>query len=304
MSYATLANLVSHMRQTLQQGGLALTDDLRLDAANLAILTHGRAAMELKPMVNIAALALSMDRLTVYRLDESAIEQVEATDIRSTPPTAPRLLRDAFLLESRLPAHLTPGIHSIAGYRIGQDWWLISAGHPDGMYVHRWRPAWGEGDIESTVPQELDRRFVEERLEGEYLQVGQASARFVVTFAILLECENTPVEQTLSRETAPRPAAGRGAPNRRNRPDLHWSIRSITIPQARRPSAPAREAGGQKETDGLRQEPRTVRGFMRRQPHGPRNELRKWVYIDSFERRQWVSTVPTRINVRGSGHES
>ena len=41
-----------------------------------------------------------------------------------------------------------------------------------------------------------------------------------------------------------------------------------------------------------------VRGHLKRQPYGPAQSLRRWVYVESYEARRWIAPRPLRLVVR------
>src|SRR5690606_36082905 len=125
------------------------TGEVRVRAAALAVQAVGNAAMEEPAWINIAALALSMPRLIVHRLTADAAQPVRSTELRALPGEPPRLLRGAWIVESRRPEkHALFGqTASLGGYWLDECLYLIGLDHPDGIRVERVLPRWEESDL-------------------------------------------------------------------------------------------------------------------------------------------------------------
>lgn len=270
------------------------TGDLRVDAGVLAALVYGGDILHCPSLVNLAALSLAMERLIVHEIAPEVCEQVHFTDVRTLPPDPSRLLRRPFILEVKSPASeaLFADVVGLAGYQIGNDWWLVAIRYPDGIMVMQWAPVWGTGeDIPDGLVLTADALV--ENVQG-WEEAGAQSARFAVVLGLLMDAEGTPVDSYDTRE------AGRMLPRRvageRPRYEPAWTVRYLRIP----PEIIARhrsfEVGG--EHGDLTATQSTVRGHLKRQPYGPRNAERKWVYVSAYEARRWVAPKPQIVRVR------
>lgn len=88
---------LSTVLETLVEYDIPRTGDLRYDAAQLALTSFPYAPPS---MVNVAALALSMERLAVHELSGGAIKLVHSADLRSIPEKPPNLMQHPWLIES------------------------------------------------------------------------------------------------------------------------------------------------------------------------------------------------------------
>src|SRR5690606_10784391 len=137
--------------------------------------------------------ALSMDRLVVHRLSAGATRTVHETDLHTLPGEPPRLLRRAWIVESRRPETepLFGSTASLAGYLLDGTIYLIGVQYPDGIMVSRWRPDWAERDLDTTVTPDEDSPLIDD-VDAHHEWARQA-ARFAVILGLLLEAEGSPV---------------------------------------------------------------------------------------------------------------
>lgn len=302
VSWISIVDVVQRMWP--RRDSVPPVEDIRIRAAVLAGNVIGPRTVAAQPsLINLAALTLSMDRLVVYRLTADAAEQVRSTELRSMPGRPPRLLRRPFIIESRRPERfsLFGETASLAGYELGGRLFLIGFEYPDGVHVEPVRISWEERDIEATT---VASPYVETDIR-EHRAWAERAAEWIVTLGALLEAEGTPIlaedwggaEDQQRRHGSPR---GRGHGN-----EAGWLIRRVSLtPQAahRVQSRVGEESAGPAEDVGLQREGLVlgetwVRGHLRRQPYGPGRELRKWVYIEGYEARRWMSARPLRIDV-------
>jgi hypothetical protein len=232
-----------------------------------------------------------MRRLTRHELTADAIELVHATDLHTLPSEPPRLLRSAWLLESRRPERraLFGDTASLGGYPLEGAIYLVGVGYPDGAAVARWQPRWIGGELlEQTV--ELDSSPLIDDVDRHHAWARQA-ARFAVVFSLLLESVSTPL-------SVEEPLRTRRQKKAHNMPPP-WVVRRVHLsaPGIMRRSEPVE--GAQKTSAiGDRQAlPVQVRGHLKRQPYGPGGTLRRWIYVSSYEARRWVAPRPARIIV-------
>ena len=283
--------------------------DVRQRAVLVAVQKFGVEFVREQPTyINVATLAtlavLMSDRLRVHELRAPVPQTIAETDLHELPSEPPALMRSPFLLEVRDPSKesIFDGpvawpewrhTASLGGYELNGRWYLIGFGWPDGAVVSTWTPRWGtsldDAQLTTSVMGDLDG--------GGYYDWGQDAVRTVVVLGLLLEAEHTPLAWS---DDAPRPFSR--TVNGQHQPARPWSVRRIWLDgEARRHGTSA--APGSSAVEGRAAQVVPVRGHLRRQPHGPGNTLRKWVYVTGFEARRWVAPRPLRVVVgqRGKG---
>jgi hypothetical protein len=290
MSWQSLSDTVTRLHAVRPAGGV---DDFRTAAATMAANAYAIERLNAAPaLINCAGLALAMPRLTRHELTADAIELVHATDMHALPAEPPRLLRGAWLIESRRPERhcLFGDTASLGGYTLDGAMYLIGIGYPDGAVVARWQPHWTGEDLDASVTPDTASPLIDD-VEHHTAWARQA-ARFAVVFALLLESVSTPllVEEPPRARRAGTTQHGSTAP---------WVVRRVHL---RAPAAAQRLQPGDGTTAapsaGDRQAQAVeVRGHLKRQPYGPGGTLRKWVYVASYEARRWVAPRPVTIVV-------
>lgn len=78
-----------------------------------------------------------------------------------------------------------------------------------------------------------------------------------------------------------------------------WIVRRVSLSQAHARYLASRTEGssGEQPKDGLKPVETLVRGHLKRQPYGPGRSERKWIYVQEYEARRWVSARPVRVDV-------
>ena len=267
-------------------------------SAMLAVHVYGNEMLRNYHMVWTAGLALAQDRLTVHQLDNATVVQVNETEVRSLPPAPPRFMASGFCIETGdLNTPLFADVVCLGGYRIGDTYSFILYQRNERCSLGYWSPRWGEGEIEEGYVEE-DLPFLYVDVNEQFRSLIIQAARFVITLGLLLEAENTPMQQREEREVAGFP---RKHPMPKNRNPYVWSIRKLNLKPSPVPADPAGDAPEEPLSEpprmGLSKEKRLIRGFLRRQVYGPGRALRKWVYVSAFEGTRWVSERPLRVNV-------
>src|SRR5690606_22972485 len=126
VSWHAISDIVQ--RLMTNQRSIPGDGDLRVRAGHLAVKAFGLEQVLAQPaLVNIAALALSIDRLVVHRLTADAAEQVRATELRAIPGEPPAIMRRPFIIESRRPERhpLFGQTAALAGYELDGRLYLI-----------------------------------------------------------------------------------------------------------------------------------------------------------------------------------
>jgi len=232
-----------------------------------------------------------------------AAEQVRATELRSIPGEPPGLLRRPFIIESRRPEKFTlfGRTAALAGYPMDDKLYLVGFDYPDGARVEPVRIDWREQDIEATT---IESPLVQGDIAAHRAWAVQA-AEWIVTLGALLEAEGTPLLAEDWLEGPDRQRQHRGQRGTSRGAGNSWLIRRVSLTQeaVRRVQSRAEAATTELHAatpvrrEGLILRETWVRGHLRRQPYGPGRELRKWVYIEGYEARRWMSARPLRIDV-------
>lgn len=287
MPWTSISGFVS----AFQAAGAPSGPDLRDRAAELAFSTFGQRALELPGLVNLAALSLSLPRLEVHVLSPGAIHAVHGTDLHGLPGQSPGLLRHAWILETKRPERerLFGQVASLAAYAIGEHVFLVGLGYPDGFFMARWTPAWGERDLE--IPED-ESPLIEDR-DG-HREFAREAARFAVILGLLLEARGTPL--SLAREATER-IEGPAVTGPR-RPGAEWLIRRISISEEYQRASQVRASRGVAAgRSGLLETEVPVRGHVKRQRYGPGRSEVRWIYVDGYEARRWIAPKPLRVLV-------
>lgn len=291
MTWSSLSNIVRKLQGF--EGLVPPDPPFRERAAALAVAAYGLPTVtDLPALVNCAGLALSMPRLTVHRVSSGVSRTVAETDLHSLPGEPPRLLRGSWLLESRRPEEpLFGDTACLGGYELEGSVYLVGLGYPDGARVARWTPRWRDEDLDAGVVRDESPLIDDVDAHREW---AREAARYAVVLGLLLEAEGSPVAMDDELE-------GRGA--RRLRPAGtgrgEWVIRRVYLgrltPSGRRaPDTP----GEASDLSGRLAAQVPVRGHVKRQRHGPGGADRKWIYVEGYEARRWVSPRPLRVEVK------
>ncbi|OGG48428.1 MAG: hypothetical protein A3F84_14680 [Candidatus Handelsmanbacteria bacterium RIFCSPLOWO2_12_FULL_64_10] len=279
--------------------------DFRAAAGALAASAYGFEVVAEQPsLINVAALALVMRRLIVHRVTPGAIRTVDETDLHTLPGEPPRLLCGPWVLESRHPDRGEPLVENcpaLAGYPLEGAIYLIGFGWPDGGYVARWVPRWGEDDIDTSV-QPDDSPLVSD--VDAHQAWAKEVARFTLILGLLLDAEGTPVEVEdriseaggKKRRGRPRPTRRDAGPGESPGPGA-WVERRVSLsrPRQARAHIPPSERGSL--PPGRAPATVEVRGHLKRQPYGPGRRERRWVYVKAYEARRWIAPRPLQVVV-------
>lgn len=299
MSWRHLSSFVRDLRDTSRRLGIkAPVYDLRTAALDVAVGRHGAELVRGLPVVmNLAALAITLDPLLVHEIRGDVPELVDATDLHALPGEAPRLLRRPFLLEVRHPdrgERLFGDTVGLGGYELGGAILIVGLTYPDGIVMARWTPTWSGEEIEASVA--VDRSPLIDGVDaGTHQAWAIDAARFVTVFGLLLDAAGTPVRlvDDVEREKAPR------GQSRKVKPPPAWITRYVSLsPSPWGASGGAVEASGEASAPtGKEATVRPVRGHLKRQRHGPGNAERRWMWIESYEARRWVAPCARRVVV-------
>lgn len=275
---------------------VASRPDVSLARAELAVRTWGEElALRQAALVNVAALALAAARrVTVHQVRPAAAALAHATDLHSLPAEPPRLLRSAWVVEARRPETgeaLWADTVGLGGYPDGEGGiWLVGLLWPDGIRVARWRPKWVGGELEAGTAQERSPLVGDHEAQEEWVR---EAARFALVLGLLLDAAAAPLRIDDERELPPRRGGGRRAGDA-----PEWTTRHVYLDDRARQARAAGAGAAPSEVVGGRiVEAVPVRGHLKRQRHGPGNAEVRWIYVEGYEARRWLSPRPARVVV-------
>lgn len=298
MSWRPLSAFVRDLHTTAHRLGRIHPIDVREAAAQVATELHGvQVLAELPELVNVAALALSLEQLVVHELRPEIPPLVDATDLHSLPDEPPRLLRRAFILESRWQRGevLFGDTASLGGYALDGVVYLVGLGAAGWARVARWTPHWIGEEIAAGVELETSPLVDDAEAHGGWTR---EAARFVVVLGLLLDAEGSPTRIT---DESDRPKAAPGQ-SKKTKPPPAWVTRTVDLrpPEGTNPDAGAGREGAASPAERAAVQAE-VRGHLKRQPFGPGGKLRRWQWVAGYEARRWVAPRPHRVVVTAPG---
>lgn len=301
MTWLPLSSWVLEARATLRSGRVPLSEighSSRLVLAATAIFTWGeQRAREHPAVVNVAGLGFSMlDRLVLHRWTRDAADMVHATDLHSLPDEPPRLLRQPWLVETPHPERgqaLFGTTVCLGGYYLDDDpscWWLIGLQWPDGITVAQWHPHWTGEEIAEGIPYDTSPLIDDVTGHREW---GIEAARFAVVAGLLLDAASSPIRtESADGSRAAQKRAARAVDQE------SWAVKRVVLAGPPITSSNSGSGGEAVGADGRSAVDAAVRGHLKRQRHGPRGELRRWIWVEGYQARRWVSAKPLRVDVR------
>lgn len=271
--------------------------DIRARGGLLAQKTFGTTAIVNQPeLINFGTLALMQPRMTVYELSAGATRLVHSTDLHTLPGEPPRLLRTAWIIESRVPERepLFGDTVSLAGYALDDSIFLIGLRYPDGAMVSRWRPVWAEKDLEAGITLDTSPLIDDADAHQEWTR---EAARFALVFGLLLDAERAPV-------TLREPKGKSGSKVARTSiGEYGWMVQRVILQRQRTAPGTTPQTAAMAERrlrDDLAPTTVPVTGHIKRQPYGPGRSQRKWIYVEGYEARRWIAPRPLRVVVTSS----
>ena len=254
---------------------------------------------------NMCALAWATHtQIMVHSLQTGAINAVHETDVHELPDAAPSLFSGPFVIEARKDTGILCGesITGIGGYYTpsSDQWILFVIDANGGANVYPWKPAWGAGELTAGVIISRAKTLGTEKQIEEMRHDIQYIMRFLITFALLLDAEGTPLDREDLAENKRKikksvsmitHASHTQSPS--DDSDLRWIYRYISLTQqaqreAREPLATPSPTDAQTPAArGLVPAVVQCRGHLRQQPHGAGRKLRKTVYIRAHSTRRW-----------------
>lgn len=272
------------------------TDAFNVLSARLGNITHTefmrRAAWDMDARLTLEQVVLAMALkpvVSVFEIKREAAKLINNTQVNYVPHQAPQMLRRSGIIQA---ARIDRG-GTLTGIVVSIGWFLEdgaygifaqtgpTASDPFGtLQFMLWRPTWTGEALVSDADIESDPLLSE--LERDGFKICAEALRFLIVLSILMGAEQTPLREDIEK-------AKRGAPKNGVTP-TGWVTRHVYLserPTARTYISPAEFEQAKRE--GLELEEVEVRGFIRRQRHGPGNSLVKEIYVRGFLSHRWVS---------------
>lgn len=275
MGFERLSSLV----ELLRSNPAVRTGNLRRDAAILMASVFQDAPPS---MINVSALALSIDKLAVHEITGGAIRLVHDADLRSIPNGPPKLMQRSWIVESAdLDAPLWDDTVCLGGYELDSYYYLVGLRYPDGALVARWKPEWSSDNRDIQIPIDYSPLIDD---AGGHREWALNAVRFTLILSLLLEAWDSPLE-TKTAEPGKRKRGERAARARA------WSVQRIVLSRPR-----ARRSRNDQSNSSLRHiaadrhpQQTMVSGHLRRIRYGPGSSQVRWQWITSYEARRWAA---------------
>lgn len=131
MSWQSVSDMVLRLQEHINEVPTNL--DTRAQGGILAEETFGmQTVLDQPELVTFGVLTIMQRRATVYAMSAGATNLVHSTDLHTLPGQPPRLLRTAWIVESRIPERepLFGDTASLAGYPLDGNIYLIGLRYP------------------------------------------------------------------------------------------------------------------------------------------------------------------------------
>lgn len=223
--------------------------------------------------VNVTALALLTNaQPATWLCRPSASRVIHETDLHSIPTLPPRLMRQPGVIEARRPEtgeRLWGDVASLGWYALGETYWLIGLSYPDGYMVARWTPKWTGEDLDEQLPALDPSALVSPDKKDAFYDFAFSAARYLLVLGLLAEADPSPLRIMLDKSD-----------KAKKRRDVYLDDRRSTKPRA---PSPVPLLDGRFVADVA------VTGHLKRQRYGEGHSKVKWIYVQGFSARRWVS---------------
>lgn len=251
-------------------------DELKFKAAVVAEAAFGPAVTEeFVGCINMAVLALMTNaQPPTWLCRPSASRVIHGTDLHSIPTLPPRILRAPGVIEARRPEtgeRLWGDIASLGWYAFGDQYWLLGLQYPDGYMVARWRPQWTGEDLDDQLPAPDPSALVPAGSRPTHQAFALQAARYLIVLGLLAETDPSPLRIVLDKSD-----------KSRKRRDVYLDEKKGQPSRPRGPSLVPLLDGRHAVDVG-------VTGHLKRQRYGEGNAKVKWIYVEGFSARRWVS---------------
>lgn len=230
------------------------------------------------------------DTITVHALTAGVCQKVLHTKIETMPEERPAFIQKPFLLEAKDEV-LFDDVSAIGGY-IDNGILIIISVFVSGMFI----VSKEENSYKGLSLNEIN--FSDSaRMPHEYQKNGRKVLSFITILSLMMEAERTPIAidgGTKKSRKQTGKASGSGA---------QWIERRIYIDSRYQSRSKSDEPIHLNQEGKVKREV-FIQGFLRHQPYGPKNSLRKWIYVEGFESSRWAREGHTRIIVDEKGYST
>ena len=228
-------------------------------------------------------------KIIVHTLTDGVINKVKHTKIENMPNEIPKFMKQPFLFEARNDKTLFDNIQSIGGFIYNNEMFLIIGIQGDRYYCQREKLSFDGRKIE-------DINFVYNMNinYGPFLQLKtrKDTFAFATILSLMLEAEKTPLLiDSESEKTDNR------SKNKNNKySESEWITKRIYIDKNIKYKNTSNEHNTL-DKNGKQLKDVIVNGYLRRQHYGKDLSETKWIYIDNFDSRRWITEKDTKIIV-------
>ena len=279
MRWMSLSELVTEVQAVAPS---APVTDADLDRRAKELVTSGASGTRL-----VAALALRcMERQELIRIRPAAVRLVHETDLHSIPLEPLYLLRrPGVIIEVSRPEsgeRLWGDTVGLGIYHYGEQTVMVGHLWPDVVLGSMWTHEWDGREIDPLSVWSASRTYADPQTEW-----ADQAGRFALMLGLLMDVKGAPV-----RIETEKPKKSPASHNKATSAARGWTVRQVYLTEQLRPSTAVdsmSSSPGASLKPGLVEESVQVRGHLKRQRHGPKMSLEKWIYVESHEARRWMA---------------
>jgi len=223
--------------------------------------------------------------ITVHTLTDGVIGKIKRTKIENIPNEIPIYMKQPFLFEAQNDKTLFDDIQSIGGFIYKNEIFLIIGTKGDRFYCQREKSSFDGRNID-----DINFIYNDGINYGKFLEkkTRKDTFAFITTLSLMLEAEKTPLlienkKNKLSKKS-----------NKKNVLETEWIVKRIYIDKNIKYENKTKGVEVLDKT-GKQLKDVTINGYLRKQHYGNGNLKTKWIYINSFESKRWVSEKDIKI---------
>jgi len=225
-------------------------------------------------------------KITVHTLTDGVIGKVKHTKIGNIPNEIPKYMKQPFLFEAQNDKTLFDDIQSIGGFIYKNEIFLIIGTKGDKFYCQRERSSFDGrkiDDINFIYNTKINYgKFIDKKNRKD-------TFAFITTISLMLEAERTPllIDNKLKKSNKK---------SNKKYNESEWIMKRIYIDKNIKYENKSKEQDVL-DKDGKQLKDVTVSGYLRKQHYGKEHLQTKWIYINSFDSKRWVSEKDTKITI-------
>jgi hypothetical protein len=228
-------------------------------------------------------------KIVVHKLTDGVIEKVKRTKIENIPNEIPKFMKQPFLFEARNDKMLFDNINSIGGFIYNNEMFLIIGTQGNRYYCQREKLSFDGRKIE-----DIDFVFNTNVNYGSFIQLKtrKDTFAFVTILSLMLEAEKTP----LTIDNKSEKTNNKSQNNKNKNSETEWITRRIYIDKNIKYKNTSNEHNTL-DKNGKHLKEVIVNGYLRRQHYSKDLSETKWIYIDNFDSKRWITEKDTKIIV-------